>query len=34
MKGGGAFTLSPQEIVKRADKDSEQVSLIKVGASS
>jgi hypothetical protein len=33
MKGGGAFTLSPQEIVRRADKDSEQVSLIKVGAS-
>lgn len=34
LKGRGAFTLPPEEIIKRADKDSEQVSIVKVAASS
>lgn len=33
LKGGGSFTLPPGEIVKRADKDSEQVSLVCLNAS-
>src|SRR5829696_6061058 len=34
LKGGGSFTLSPSDIARRADKDSEQVSEVKVTASS
>ena len=34
LKGAGSFTLPSTEIIKRADNDSEQVSMITVAASS
>jgi hypothetical protein len=34
LKGGGSFTLPPGEVIKPADTVSEQVSMIKVSASS